>query len=254
MIVTYHEKGWQVVTQRAHGILAAQIAFHWNVRKRPLRWVETLLAIGEHDDAEIELDGEKLLTESGGPLNYSMKEFELKHCQRLALLTVTKSRYIALLTSQHMEFLYRKDAGSNKDAYQFLKDQEQLRLTLLAELGMKKHELEEIYALLEWCDAFSLLLCQCQVPKENRTIEISTGPNKKPYQLSEMGSGILTVEPWPFEARAFHVSFESRFLKQLEFQHSSQFRKAFTESEVAETNWEIKKKPVSYHKPKKTIV
>ena len=55
MIANYTENGWQVVTQRAHGILAAQFAYHWKKSERPDRWVETLLAIAEHDDAEVEL-------------------------------------------------------------------------------------------------------------------------------------------------------------------------------------------------------
>src|SRR4051794_8176184 len=106
MIVTYRQNGWEVITQRAHGILAAQIGFNWKVRQRPDRWCETLLAIAEHDDAEMELSGEQLITESGGPLDYSMKTFDLEHCERVAAFSITKSRYIALLTSMHMEFLY----------------------------------------------------------------------------------------------------------------------------------------------------
>ncbi len=45
MIVTYKEDGWQVVTQRSHGILAAQVGAQWKIKERPSRWTDTLLAI-----------------------------------------------------------------------------------------------------------------------------------------------------------------------------------------------------------------
>lgn len=56
MIVTYTEGGWQVITQRTHGILAAQIASQWEKIGVHNREIETILAIAEHDDAEVELD------------------------------------------------------------------------------------------------------------------------------------------------------------------------------------------------------
>jgi hypothetical protein len=55
MIVNYTEAGWEVITQRAHGLLAAQIAGQWKHIVRTGRWTETLLAIAEHDDAQVEL-------------------------------------------------------------------------------------------------------------------------------------------------------------------------------------------------------
>src|ERR1700712_2416275 len=135
MIVVYRDKGWEIFTQRAHGILAAHIAMNWKVSRRPDRWLETLLAVAEHDDAENELDGEELLTPTGGPLNFSMKTFNLDHCRRLTMMSAAKSRYIALLTSLHMEFLYRKDAHTDKQAYHFLEEQKELRANLAKQLG-----------------------------------------------------------------------------------------------------------------------
>jgi hypothetical protein len=35
MIVNYKETGWEVITQRSHGILAAQIALQWQQKQRP---------------------------------------------------------------------------------------------------------------------------------------------------------------------------------------------------------------------------
>ncbi len=35
MIVNYTEIGWEIILQRAHGSLAAQIAAHWKKEERP---------------------------------------------------------------------------------------------------------------------------------------------------------------------------------------------------------------------------
>ncbi len=80
MIVTYTEGGFHVVTQRSHGVLAAQNAAQWKNPSIEDRWVETLLAIAEHDDAEVEPDGEAVLTKQGGPLYFNMKEYDPVLC------------------------------------------------------------------------------------------------------------------------------------------------------------------------------
>lgn len=239
MIVNYTDKGWQIITQRAHGILAAQFAFHWKKSERPERWTETLLAIAEHDDAEVELGGENLLTPTGGPLNFDMKEFDLAHCEKLSLLTISKNRYLALLTSLHMEFLYCKDAEKNAEAKSFLKSQALLRKKWMHELKINQKEALRIYDLVEWCDACSLLLCQNLVQPEKRKLEVSTGPDKKSYSLVQTADKKITIIPWPFESDKFQVTFEWRLIEKLQFSTSSEFREEFLKAKVEETIWEV---------------
>ncbi len=250
MIVNYKEEGWQVITQRAHGIVAAQIAFQWRIKDRPQRWVEMVLAIAEHDDAENELDGENLLTPTGGPLNFDMKVFELPHCIKLASLTITKSRYIALLTSMHMEFLYNKDKAADPEATAFLQEQKALQNSWRTELKISKEEALRIYDLLEWCDALSLLVCKGDMQPEQRSVEISTGPDKKKYHLIQVDETTLSVTPWPFEPKKFTVNFDYRTIQQMQFKSSAAFRAAFLEARVKEKNWTFVKMPAA---PKKQI-
>ena len=252
MIVNYKDNGWEVITQRSHGILAAQIAAHWKVKARPARWTETVLAIAEHDDAESELDGENLLTPTGGPLNFSMKNFELAHCQKLSSLTLTKSRYVALLTSLHMDFLYRKDAAEDTEARAFLADQKKLREGWRKALGLSAEEVKKIYSLLEWCDALSLLLCQGQLQPEKRDTEISTGPDGLLYHLRQISENSLTIHPWPFEEKSFTLYFEYRLVRQLQFQNSAGFREAFLKAPVTETVWEMTKTEAPKKRPAKS--
>ena len=241
MIVNYSEAGWEVITQRAHGIVAAQIAFNWRTSDRPERWVETVLAIAEHDDAENELDGETLITPAGGPLNFDMKSFELPHCKKLASLTTTKSRYIAILTSMHMEFLYGDEEAESSQAKQFLDTQREIQAKWRKELKLSKAESLRIYKLVEWCDALSLLICKKDMQPEERSLEISTGPDDKMYYLSQTAENMLTINPWPFETNDFVVRYDSRLITSIQFNSSAEFRKAFLEADIKEKTWTITK-------------
>ncbi len=241
MIVNYTTKGWDVITQRSHGLLAMQLGMEWKQSERPERWAETLLAIAEHDDAEVELDGEELLTSQGGPLNFDMKAFELEHCQKLYNLSITKSRYISLLTSLHMDFLYRDFAKKDPAAKNFLKQQHLRQAKWRKELNMSVEQVKTIYSLLEWCDAFSLIICQELIQSEQRSIEISQGPDDIKYQLYSLGENMLTVIPWPFQSRSFTVHHESRLITKMKFSSSADFRKHFEEAKVTEKSWKLVK-------------
>ena len=70
MIVTQTDTGWQIINQQAHGLLAVQIALHWQVDKRPVHWVETLIALTEHDDGQDNWEGRNHLTTAGAPLHF----------------------------------------------------------------------------------------------------------------------------------------------------------------------------------------
>ena len=250
VIVTYKEEGWHIVTQRAHGIVAAGLAMAWRHKDRPGRWTETVLAIAEHDDAEVELDGKNILTPTGGPINFDMTTFDLAQCRKLSMLTQTKSRLIALLTSLHMVFLYGKEAAKNKEAHAFFAEQKRLQEGWAKELGMEKEEYVRLYDLLEWCDACSLLICQEKQQPEKRKMEISVGPDKKMYHLVQVDEATLTVEPWPFEAKTFTVSFEWRLIKQLQFSSSAQFREAFQQAAINETKWTVQAQKVAAKRKK----
>ncbi|MFD0792529.1 DUF3891 family protein [Mucilaginibacter litoreus] len=241
MIVNYTEQGWEIVLQRSHGLLAAQIAIHWQKALRPERWVETIIAIADHDDAQTELEADDLLTEQGGPVNFKMKKFDAEHCRRLHDFSLSKSRYIALLTSIHMAFLHSAEAESNPAAKRFLEEEKKLQVKWLKELKITAEEANKSYGLMEWCDALSLLLAQHDLQPEHRVIEVSRGPDDKQYKLMTKPDGKLTINPWPFEDDSFLLSLECRLLKRLQFNSCRQFKKELQQAMVTEKIWQFER-------------
>jgi len=241
MIVNYTEQGWEIITQRAHGLLAAQVAMQWRKKDRPERWTETLIAIADHDDAQTELEADDLLTPQGGPVDFKMKKFEPEYCRRKHNYAISKSRFIALLTSIHMVFLHATEAESNPLVKGFIAEQQKLQQEWLKQLEITKSETEKVYGLLEWCDAFSLLLAQQEIQPDNRLVEVSSGPDKKQYKLMQNPNGSLTIKPWPFEAKSFSLSLETRLLTTLQFKSCEQFKKEFLDAVVVEKKWLMQK-------------
>lgn len=228
MIVNYTEAGWLIITQRSHGLLAAQICAQWKKSNQPQRWVETLIATAEHDDAHHELEREDLLEDTGGPKNFKAIPFEEAYCEKLLNLALSKGRYIALLISRHIHFLY----GQDPRAKPYCRDLQTREKRWLKETRTTSDEIDKSYHLLEFCDALSLLICQQAVQPENRTIEISKGPDGQSYQLRSTDNQRLTVSPWPFEADSFKVNYESRLLGQLTFNDTAEFKQVFFSAPV----------------------
>lgn len=220
MIVNYTETAWNIITQRSHGLLAAQICAHWRKDNQPERWVDTLIATAEHDDVYNEFDNQELIGDNGGPVNFKTKSFEKEYAQRLVAMAETKSAYVALLVARHIRFVY----GTDPKAKAFIKANGSLETKWLKVAESSKAEVDRGYELLEFCDAFSLLICQGLVQPEGRKVEISSGPDGQAYEMYAEGGGIA-VHPWPFEVDAFQVTYESRTLPELKFRDSEHFRK-----------------------------
>jgi hypothetical protein len=238
MIVNYIESGWQIITQRAHGLLAAQICAQWSKKNQPKRWLETLIATAEHDDIYNEFENTDLLSEKGGPVNFKMNSFKENYCKGLMGMAITKSLYIALLTSRHIRFVY----GDDPEAVAYCRNLEIEEKKWLKEYQFKKEDIDASYQLLEFCDAFSLLICQNLIQPEHRKLEISNGPDNVFYSLSFNSKMELFVDPWPFEVEQFTVIYESRSLDQLVFKDNKSFKISLSSASVTSHNLIITKK------------
>ncbi|TLV03472.1 DUF3891 family protein [Dyadobacter luticola] len=239
MIVNYTEEGWSIVTQRSHGLLAAQICGRWKKDQQPERWVETLIATAEHDDVNDELTEPEIVHPNGGPKNFKMVPFEPAYCDRLVAKALAKGRYVGILIATHIRFLY----GEQTEAKPYCAALAKKEKIWIKETKTSAAQVKSSYELLEFCDAFSLIICQQLMQPEERLMEISNGPDGKSYQLRMRNPGELIVSPWPFEEDAFQVNYESRTVKQLAFESSEAFRKALESAVITHNTLTIARNP-----------
>lgn len=256
MIVNQTETGWEIIYQRAHALLAGQIAAHWQVSQRPTRWFETLAAITQHDDSGREWEDEDQLTPAGAPMDFRLGGGPaLVQPREVTTNAQYQGRWVALLTSMHMSFLYEPMRDSDAEIAAFLDEQRANQERWRKELKVSKVEVNGAYAIMQWCDALSLILCQRQLPTGGRAIEISAGPDGTRYDAilqesdsvkgkaatdgSKPGSTqvTLTVQPWPFEDEEFSVSIEATYLDQLVFRSNAALQAALRAGKIAPITW-----------------
>ena len=230
MIVTSHNEGWKITTQRSHGLLAAMLAFQFDIDLPNEIMVPTLIAIAEHDDGVAETKERKNLTDAGAPRHFLVADgaakTDLKQYQNVMELASSKSQINTLLTSMHLEFLF-SDHVNGKDIKtdNFLKEQEKNRKELLKNLNFDKQFATRLYRFVEWCDAFSLLICMDKIQPEGRKMEISENPDGVINQVFYKKDNMITVTPWPFKQDSFTVFYEYKIIEQLKFNSIEEFDK-----------------------------
>ena len=243
MIVNSTTKGWEVIFQRAHELLAVQLGWQWQPRYRPQRWLETLTAIGDHDNQQDEWQRAEHLSKAGAPLDFSQKDFSLQQARNVVRVARYKSQYVALLISMHVSYLYEKLRGQSAAIDQLLNEQKENQQQWRKALHLTKEQAESAYRLLHWCDRCSLILCRRQLPEDERRLEIFQGPDGQTHHIWQRSKdGSLGVAPWPFKQKEFDVHVEARQLEQLKFESDEELATALMAASVKELRWTFRQK------------
>jgi hypothetical protein len=243
MIVTNTAKGWVIVFQSAHALLAYRFAFEMKGLKGIPHWKETLAAIADHDDHKEAFGKNVYLTELGAPKDFA--QFSLSALERFTEVKRRiesghrKHRWIGVLCSRHAEELYSRD-NTSKQLKALLQSERRRRLAVLHALHASVSDLEAAYQVLHFCDRISLILCQGEIPAMNRRIEIVSHRNSVRYELWETGDHSLAVDPWPFEKPEFEVGVEVRTVPQLKFSSDRELEKQLMACDVENRSWTFK--------------
>jgi hypothetical protein len=189
VIVNATPNGWEIIYHRAHALLAAELAGQWRCQDAPVRFYETLAAISHHDDLEKEWE-ENILTEAGAPMDFTLNtnkdaEIGIKKLADLANNARYRGRWVALLISMHISRLNEPSRGSSEELDKFLDEQLRNQQHWRKELGIEKEEVDAAYAFMQWCDRLSLILCQQELPDDERFLEISKGPDDRRYDIMQ---------------------------------------------------------------------
>ncbi len=237
MIVNQAEAGWEIIFQRAHALLAGKIAMQWKASERPEPWTDVLSAIVDHDDGQRDWQGRTHLTEAGAPLDFAYQELDLPQAKRTVNNARYRSRWIALLTSMHTTTLYERLRNSSRELDEFLDEQQNYQQKLRRSVGIRKEKAEEMYRLVFFCDACSLVLCKDEVPGNGNRLELATTPNQQIAYIFQRDEQQLVIDPWPFEESTFTVEVDVFRLRQLSFKDDQDLYEALDQAEVISRAW-----------------
>lgn len=239
MIVNLQAEGWEIIYHRAHALLAAQIAGHWEFGEGTPRLYETIAAIAHHDDLEKEWE-EDSLTEAGAPLDFTMERaVSVEQLRGLIEGALYKSRWVTMLISMHLCFLNQGQRDSDAAIADFFDEQIRRQQQWRDELKISKNEAITAYAFMRWCDRLSLILCQHQIPVGGRKLEIITDSNGQRYDIYVLESGSPTIQPWPFASEQCNFSVEASYLSQLQFESNKALKEALKTAPRRILNWTV---------------
>lgn len=241
MIVNYTAEGWQLIYQQAHALLAAQLLHQWPAFLPPDRWVGLLAAAAQHDDGQRRWDGRYALTPTGAPADFTMKSFSPEQAHEVLREARFQGRWRSLLTSMHLSFLYEELRGQSAETDAFLDELRRCQQQWRRELPVKKAEAQQAYALLQWCDRLSLILCRHELPEMERALEISRGPDGRRYDVRRRPDGTVQVQPWPFAAATFEATVEAAAVRQLQFQDDEELSQAIRAAPIGTLRWTLRR-------------
>ena len=245
MIVNKSLAGIHIIFHEAHGLLAGKIANEIAEKYRPINWFETLIAVCEHDDRQLNFEEKNYLSEIGVPLDFTEEEFTvqdiMERMQRILKSSENKSLWITLLISYHLEFIYAPIEDKSKRITAFFKQQEQMRKVLLKEFKLSDEKARSYYEFLRFCDRLSLILCKDETPEAGRLLEINTSIAGKTFFIKKTDDDELIISPWIFNVDEFELSIEERILKATQFTSNIQFEEVLMKSLPTLKKWKLMK-------------
>lgn len=237
MIVNLRPEGWEIIYHRAHGLLAVKLASHWRQREKNPYWTELLAAITQHDNNQKEFRQDNYLTLLGAPADFMMSSGSpLEQARAVVSDASYQSRYVALMTSMHTSYIYRSRAEEEGFAA-FLTEQTELQRRWRRALGLKKAEAERHYAVMQWCDRLSLILCESELPTDSRRLEVTPLPSGERSYIWGREDGTLGLEPWPFADPQVEVAVEARTVERLQFRDDKDLQRALAEAPTQVKTW-----------------
>ncbi len=245
MIVRSSSEGIHIIYQAAHGLLAGKIGQELQIRLRPTLWFETLVAIVEHDDQQLNFKEKRYVSEVGLPMDFTEYDVRVQdsilRAKRVIKQAKSKSLWTALLVSYHLDFLYGSLGKKFKEAERFLRDQQLFRKKVLSHFGISNDRAKAAYDLLRFCDRCSLVLCKDEIPDAGREVEINTSIENETYYLKKSENNELTVAPWCFQKSSFELTVEETVLKTTQFKSQLAFKKYLRNQERRSLIWKFRK-------------
>ncbi|AEL26632.1 DUF3891 family protein [Cyclobacterium marinum] len=245
MIVNKSIVGLHIILHEAHGMLAGKIANEIKEVYRPIHWFETLIAISEHDDRQLDLNEKEYLSDLGVPMDFTEENYQVdevvERMKRILRTSENKSQWIKLLISYHLEFIYGPLKKKSKRISAFFQQQASERKTILKHFGLPNKKAKEYHEFLRFCDRLSLILCKDETPELERLLEINTSIGEETFFIKKTDDERLIISPWIFKKDKFELSIEERVLKETQFSSKENFKESLLKTKPQTKKWILAK-------------
>ncbi len=245
MIVNKSVVGLHIIFHEAHGLLAGKIANEITAKYRPIFWFETLIAVCQHDDRQLNFEEKDYLSDIGVPLDFTEERDSvhdvMMRMQRILKTATNKSLWIRLLISYHLEFIYAHLAAKSRRITSFFKAEDQARKHILKNFQISDNTARTYYEFLRFCDRLSLILCKDEAPEAGRLLEINTSIQGETYFIKKLDNGDLVISPWIFSTNEFELTVEERILRKTQFTSTKQFELALMTCTPQLKKWKLVK-------------
>jgi len=245
MLINFLDTGIEVILHPAHGLLSGKIAQKIDSKYRLENWLETLVAIIEHDDEQLSPKQKNCISKIGMPLDFLNNslpvEKSLKHAKAVFDKVLLKSSWAAMLLSHHLGFLYEDSAEDSKEFKEFLDEMKQFRKLMYDLHQVQANEVDYIYQILVFSDRLSLILCQDKIPQLGRELEINESIDGAKYFVSKLNNDAITVRPWIFENDSFEISVDARLLEEIKFKNEKHFTNTLAAAPIYLKSWKFSK-------------
>lgn len=238
MICRRQVDGWEIIYQRNHALLAAELLAPWPARRRPQPWFALLNACSQHDHGWLEIEADSLLDEYGQPVDFlhMPTDSSIALSRRNLRGAEAQSRWCAVLVARHLEHIF---AFKNEPATEaFVTEIRKIRQAWMAESGLRETNVEELYELLCWADTLSLLLV-CQ-PSEF-TESLALRAQGQTFTLRALHPGAWQLNPWPYRQEKLSFDYEFRHLAEPRFADDEIFRLALSGAKVQTREIELRR-------------
>ena len=245
MIVNKSIIGLHIILHESHGLLAGKIANEIKEVYRLIYWIETLIAISEHDDRQLDLNEKEYLSDLGVPMDFTEESYRVdevvERMKRILRTSENKSQWIKLLISYHLEFIYGPLKNKSKRISAFFQKQVTERKTILKHFGLTNAKAKTYYEFLRFCDRLSLILCKDETPALERKLEINTSIDGKTFFIKKSEDERLIISPWIFKKEKFELSVEERILKETQFSSLENFKESLLQTMPQSKKWTLAK-------------
>lgn len=261
MVYPYDQSRLLVALQTDHSRVAGRLAAHWGngTFAEPQPWFSMVLAAQEHDNGWWEWELKPTLNDQAKPPDYVSgggipRDVHVAFDRHGISRVLEQDRYAGLMVSVHQSGLnnqgfgmlpHMPDRSGIPEVAQFLREQEELRVTLIEDLRRSRtwapyvsdEQIWTNYKLIEVFDQLAQILCNRYPlnsaerkngpPMTLKHVPVAPGADDVTLTFEAVDERSAVLHPYPFDVDPLAISFPARLVPSRAYTGQDEFLRQF---------------------------